>query len=288
MGSPVPPASSLAFPPPGIAPSSQRLALARARVTLCYLWCHRRAPRLAEPELFTEWVQHRKLYDRDPRLPPLADKLLVKDRVTRKLGQEWVTPTLWHGAALPPAPRWPAPFVVKSRHGSNQIAFVRSAAIDWADLRRRTDSWTAARYGWWLDEWIYGEIDRGLLVEPFIGENDVLPIDYKFHVFGGRVEFVQVHLERETAHRWVVFDRAWRPAGRYADSPPPPRSLPAMIAAAETLAEGIDYVRADFYEVAGAPRFGELTFYPGSGLMALDPPSLDATMGALWRSARER
>ena len=272
-------------------PRSRRPAssLARLRINLTYTWRHGRRPRLTAPELFTELVQHRKLHDRDPRLPRLADKLLVKAVVAEAIGAEWVTPTLWHGAALPARIAWPAPFVVKSRHGSNQNLFVRSAAIDWQHVRRRAQGWMAARYGWWLDEWLYGEIERGLLVEPFIGAQGVLPIDYKLHVFGGRVAFVQVHLQRETAHRWIVLDRDWRPTAARADPPPRPRSLPAMIAAAETLvetlADGIGYVRADFYEVDGAPRFGELTFYPGSGLDPFDPPALDATMGAMWRAA---
>ena len=259
--------------------------LARLRIHLTYAFRHRRIVRLAEPSLFTELIQYRKLHDRNPAFPRLADKLLAKDAVGALLGPEWVTPTLWHGTALPAAPIWPLPFVLKARHGCNQYAFVRSTDIDWQALRRRTRRWMSDRYGYWLDEWLYTQIERGLLIEPFIGADDVLPIDYKLLVFGGRVAFVQVHLGRETAHRWMLFDRDWRKLTPGPDAPPPPRTLAAMIEAAELLGRAFDFVRADFYEIAGRPRFGEMTFYPGSGLSPIDPPHLDAVMGDLWRDA---
>ena len=49
-----------------------------------------------------------------------------------------------------------------------------------------------------------------------------------------------------------------------------------------------DYDDEPTYEVAGQPLFGELTFYPGSGLLRVDPPALDRLMGDHWRRARER
>ena len=263
--------------------------LAPARVRLTYLWQHRRLPDLARPRLFTEWVQHRKLYDRDHRLPTLADKVAVKALVAERLGAEWIIPTLWHGRALPDAPPAPTPLVVKARHGCGQIAFVHDPA-DWRGLRARTRRWARARYGYWLDEWAYAAVPRGLLVEPYVGDGPTLPVDYKCFVFGGRVEFVQVHLARATAHRWIVMDRDWRRVSLATGDPdpPPPATLARIIIAAETLAHGHDFLRADFYEVAGQPLFGELTIYPGSGLLRVEPPALDRAMGDHWRRARDR
>ena len=127
-----------------------------------------------------------------------------------------------------------------------------------------------------------------MLVEPFVGSCGELPIDYKFFVFGGQVAYIQVHLERETAHRWIVLDREWRQLTVTKEAPPPPNSLPAMICAAEALGRNFDFVRVDFYEVAGQPKFGEMTFYPGSGVYPLNPANPDVEMGALWLSAATR
>lgn len=260
---------------------------ARVRVILIYAWQHGRWPRLRRPTRFTELVQARKLFERDARLPELTDKLAVKAHVARLLGGDWVVPTLWHGTQLPATPPGPLPLVVKARHGCGQIAFVRAAA-DWDAARPRAAGWLRQRYGRWLDEWAYADVPRGLLVEPMLGDGVVLPIDYKCFVFGGRVAFVQVHLGRGREHRWCVFDRDWRcvssPRG---DLPPPPVSLPAMIAGAERLGEGHEAVRVDLYEDAGRPLFGEMTFYPGSGVLPIDPPALDEVMGRAWLNARD-
>lgn len=256
----------------------------RLLVGLTYLWRHGRVPRLSSPRRFTEFVQHRKLYDHDPRYPTLIDKLTVKETVTAILGPEWVTPTLWSGSTLPPRSPWPAPFVVKSRHGCNQRVFVRTGEQDWAAIRKLANRWMRSTYGGWLFEWGYRDVPRGLLVEPFLGHAGQLPIDYKIYVFHGRAEFVQVHLEREHDHRWIVFDRDWRLVSRQTKDAvtPPPASLDRMLAGAEALGRAFDHARIDFYEIDGAPRFGEMTFYPGSGLDRFDPQSLDAIFGARW------
>ncbi len=254
------------------------------RIHLSYLWQHRRLLSLNAPTRLTELVQRRKLFDRDERLPQLIDKLGAKHFVAERLGPEWVTSTLWTGSLLPATPPWPRPFVVKSRHGCNQRRFVRSGEEDWAAIRKAAARWMRREYGFWLDEWGYRGIPRGLLVEPFIGEDLVLPLDYKVFVFHGHAAFIQVHLGREDNHRWLVFDRNWRRVSRRTEDPDPepPVSLARMIDGAEILGRGFDFVRVDFYEIAGQPRFGELTFYPGSGLESVDPPELDEAMGSLW------
>lgn len=257
------------------------------RIALSYWWRHGRWPALREPRLFTECVQWRKLNDRDARMPLLADKVAVKAVVADVLGPAWITPTLWHGTRLPAVPPCPLPLVVKARHGCGQVAFVRSATDDWQAVRRRARRWMRGGYGGWLDEWVYRAIPRGLLIEPFVGEAGALPVDYKFYVFAGEVAAVQVHLARERRHRWHLFDPAWRAisAGAGAVDVPPPRALHEMLAAARTLGRGFDFVRVDLYDLAAGPRFGELTFYPGSGYDPFEPRALDHRLGVAWRTA---
>ena len=58
--------------------------------------------------------------------------------------------------------------------------------------------------------------------------------------------------------------------------------LARILDSAEKVAAGFDFARIDFYEIAGEPKFGEVTFYPGSGLDPFEPRELDSTIGALW------
>lgn len=258
------------------------------RVHLIYLWQHRRILHLDQPRRFTEWVQHRKLYDHDPRLPGLIDKVAVKAVVAAVLGPDWVIPTLWLGHELPKRPPAPLPLVVKARHGCGHIAFARTPA-EWDAARSRAAGWNNRRHGRWLDEWAYAGVPPGLLIEPFIGCGETLPLDYKLFVFGGRAAFVQVHLDRATAHRWIVMDRDWVRASPPTRDPDPrrPAALDLLIAGAERLAHGHEFLRIDCYEIAGKPLFGEVTVYPGSGLLPVAPVSLDRYMGSLWRQAHD-
>ena len=271
-------------------PTELARAHERLRVRLCYLWRHRRWPDLDRPARFTELIQARKLDDRDPRMPLLADKLRVKDHVAALLGPDWVTPTLWSGAELPTHAPWPRPFVLKSRHGCRQVRVVRPGD-GWDAVRARAARWLKRPYGVWLDEWLYRHIPRGYLVEAFAGPGPALPIDYKLFAFGGRVEYVSVHLDRDLdgrGHRQVVLDRDWRRVSGPCDQPDPPRpaSLGRMVRGAEALAAPFDFVRVDLYDLPEGPRFGELTFYPGSGLDRFEPLALDRAMGAHWLCAR--
>jgi TupA-like ATPgrasp len=272
-------------------PTAQRGTVgAYARISLTYLWRHGRLPAFNSPLRFTELVQLSKLHDRNRLMPLFADKVAAKQLVAAELGAEWIIPTLWHGRRLPRAPQWPLPLVVKSRHGCNQRVFVRSGDADWDAIGNVADKWVRTTYGSWLDEWLYSQIEPGVLVEPFVGLDGQLPVDYKFYVFGGQLAYIQVHLDRERHHRWIVLDRDWRRASsQTADSAPPkPHSFTGMIAAAEVLGRSFDFVRVDFYDIAGTPLFGEMTFYPGSGLDRFDPVGLDLTMGALWHAARRK
>lgn len=269
----------------GIRSSSRRPSLtAWIRVHLAYAWRHRRLLRLATPTRFTELVQWRKLYDRETSFSPFIDKLAVKSFVARRLGNEWVTPTLWSGAELPDSPPCRPPFVVKSSHGCNQKRIVRTGLEDWAEIQRASRRWMSRDYGRWLDEHAYRNIPRNLMIEPFIGTDGALPVDYKLFVFHGVVAFIQVHLDREYNHRWLVFDTQWKRVSSPNNDPDPPKPamLTRMIEGAELLGAEFDFVRVDLYDCSGSPRFGEMTFYPGSGLDPVDPPALDFTMGALW------
>ncbi|QQN74181.1 hypothetical protein [Croceicoccus sp. YJ47] len=74
---------------------------ARMRVALCYAARMGRLCPVKNPRRFTEFVQHRKLYDRDPAMPRLLDKLYAKRLVAGRLGSDWVAPLAWEGPALP-------------------------------------------------------------------------------------------------------------------------------------------------------------------------------------------
>lgn len=268
----------------------------RASLLAQYYRYHRRWPNLKSPSTFSEKIQYRKLYDRDPRLASCSDKLLVKDFVARTIGHEFVTPTLWSGRELPKLEdrNWPLPFFVKSNHGSGGNIFVRSEGdLDWPSIERQTRRWAKQRYRPHLREDHYNKIDPCILVEPFIGTGAV-PTDYKFFIFNGRAAFSLIYTDRASDLRVQMLDRDWRPLEcRYYRDPPDslpqkPACYDEMLAAAERLGREFSFVRVDFYEIDGRPRFGELTFTPGSGFRPYEGEGYDLQFGRLWNIADMR
>ena len=250
---------------------------------MAYRWRHGRWPSLEQPVRFTEWVQWRKLNDRRLGLALLTDKAHAKSIAEIRLPADTIIPTLWLGLDLPEAAPWPMPFVVKANHGCNQFVIVRTDA-DYQRARNIAPSWLRKVYGTWLGEWHYGSARRLILVEPYIG-GEQLPLDYKVYVFGGRAQIVQVHTGRGRNHRWSQFDRNWRPlSDQPIDRAPPPR-LADLLLAAEVMAREWDFVRVDFYCTDSSLLFGEYCLFPGSGLDPFKPDTLDLMLGRRWSSA---
>ena len=258
----------------------------KVRVSLAYLWRHHRWPDVVRPALFTEWVQWRKLSDRDHVLAMLTDKLFAKEFAATRIGYEAIIPTLWQGTRLPTSPPWQLPVIVKANHGCGQFVVVRNES-DWKRALRKAPSWLTKPYGCWLDEWHYTQARRMLLVEPFIGPDDALPIDYKIYVFDGVARCIQVHLGRGSKHCWFQFDRDWRPLSMACngESVMRPNSLTAMLRAAEAIAASRHHLRVDFYEVENRPLFGEICLFPGSGLDRFHPAALDKVLGSYWTNS---
>lgn len=260
-----------------------------------YFSAHGRYPNIRKPKLFTEKIQHRKLYDKDQRFSLCADKVLVKDYVHGRLGADILIPTLYSGERLPPPAQrtWPLPFVIKTNHGSSFNIFVRQDSdLDWPAIEAKLAIYLAIDFGAYLKEWHYSKIVRQILIEPFLSEDGELPVDYKIFVFGGTPEYIQVDTDRESAHKRIFFDVGWKPQTfqfTYPLETKPidrPSSLDTMLSAAAVLGRDFDFVRVDFYEIGGRPYFGEMTFTPEAGFGKFDPPEIDTLFGEMWTASR--
>jgi hypothetical protein len=260
-----------------------------------YLRATGRVLDLRNPKSFTEKVQLAKLTWRSPRMVALADKVEAKTVVESLLGPEWVTPNLYVGATLPAVSErnWPAPYVIKCNNRSGGHHFVREGdpPPDWPTVDKFVADAMGRNYGVRLGEWVYSRIRPKVLVEPFIGRGAV-PTDYKLYTFGGKVAFTSINWNRFEAEGLMraTFDRDWNRLpfvmnayGDYEgdDVPKRPACYDEMIAGAEVLARGFPFARIDLYDIDGRPRFGEVTFYPQSGLFRM-PLEYDLAVGALW------
>jgi hypothetical protein len=268
----------------------------KTHVVLDHLRYHGRFPNLQQPRTFSEKIARRKLYDRDPRIPLLVDKIAAKEQMAARFGEEFIIPMLasFTSEAEVNFAELPYPCVIKPNHLSGFNVFLKEQPADpnLADMDkvRRSLGWLLRqRYENASEEWAYSRIAPRLLVEPWIDGGEHGLIDYKLHTFGGRVFAIQVDVDRYTHHGRCFFDMAWKkmplelvyPQAAY--EIPQPVTLERMIQVAEQIGEGFSYVRVDLYEIAGKVKFGEATFYPGAGLEVFNPREYDALFGAQWK-----
>lgn len=262
---------------------------AEAALQLQFLKVHGRIGNFRNPETFSEKVQWRKLSDRDPRFVEWSDKVRVKSIVADIIGSDWIIPTLWSGAVLPPMQErtWPLPFALKANHTSGRNYFVRGPEdLDWARLEALAQQWMRQDWKRHLHEDYYNHIQRSLLIEPLIRGYPLN--DYKFFCFSGRARYIQVDTDRFGDHKRCFYDTSWNKQTfglgfRFETADvEPPAHLHDMVRAAERLSEGFDFVRIDLYDRPEHPLFGEATFLPGSGFERFSDAEIDRELGDLW------
>jgi len=259
---------------------------------LKYRQVHGVWPSLRDPRRYSEKVNWRILRDRRDVLAWTCDKLAMKAEVARRRPDIRVPRTYWVGtdlaeltsAALPD--RW----VLKPNASSGRV-FLGSGPVDAATLthlRSLTADWLDARELLRLREWAYSRARPVLLVEEFIGRDEMPPPDYKVFVFDG-VPQVILFVRGRFAVKQRTFLRAdWThiPVTNIGppepDLPRPP-DLDRLLQAAADLGRGFDHIRVDLYDVDGEIWFGEYTPYSWSGFDRILPVEVDLAWGAHWR-----
>jgi hypothetical protein len=245
-----------------------------------------------QPRTFNEKVNWRILYDRRDRIVAACDKMRMKEmaRAAYPGAQLRIPETYWYGTDLRDAPDLVGlpPWVLKPNHSSGHALFGPDAQTDVGSLLAQTRDWWK-RTPLELGEWGYGEARPLLLLEERIPTpDDTPPPDYKFFVFDGGVELVQVNRGRFDNQTATFLDADWnRLPVRWRIRPvadePRPAELETMLEIASTLGSGWDFIRVDLYAVDGVVWFGEYTPYPGGGLLRYRPRHFDVEQGRHWQ-----
>lgn len=135
-----------------------------------------------------------------------------------------------------------------------------------------------------------GEKRGGVIVEfrdESLGFREPDLRDYKFFCFDGEVRCFKIDFGRQTDHHANYYDVKGNllPFGEKSFAPIEdehleiPASLPEMIRLAEQLSGSQPFLRVDFYDHHGKVLFGEITFYPASGMGMLTSDKWDRKLG---------
>ena len=249
-------------------------------------------PDLDNPQTFSEKQQWMKLNYHHPLLTTCADKYEVRAYLEAKGYAHLLNGVLGVYDAIDQLDiaQLPEQFVLKATHGSGwNLVCTDKSKINWWIWKKIMNVWLHNNIFWPGREWPYKNMKPRLIAEPFLKDVSGHLMDYKFFCFNGKAHFVQVNKGRGTAdHAQNFYDMDWNilPFGKnLAPRPevhiPAPFNLKEMAEIAVDLMGDLPFVRVDFYEVNKKIIFGEMTFYPKSGLPDFTPPEYDQILGDL-------
>lgn len=257
-----------------------------------YKACMGKELHLDSPQTFNEKLQWLKLHDRKPEYTMMVDKYAVRKYIADTIGEEYLIPLLgvWDNPDDIDFDALPNQFVLKCNHNSGLGMCIckDKSQLDIEKVKAGLRKGLGQDYYLTCREWPYKDVPRKIVCEKYMTDsrtNDLY--DYKFFCFGGEVKCFKVDYDRFIEHHANYFDKNGNilPFGE-ADLPPiydknikMTKSLEKMCELAEKLTAGKPFLRADFYDVEGKIYFGELTFYPASGMGKFTDDSWNECLG---------
>ena len=278
---------------------------------LLYLRTCGRWGNFTHPKLWSEKMAWRALDDDRTILKMGADKLASKEYMRRVIAAQGtegtcsIPETYWVGRSVRELRehehQLPARWVLKPNHSSGRVVLVDTARepVDWERLERVASRWLAP------DEEVtvmahqaYGGARPLLFAEQRIGSLQTSPHDVRVVGFTPRTGVATIWEIQESTGSHTPAIMNYRFTGTFTrkeryhsrDGAPNDATLiessseqarRALLDIGRSAAAPFDHVRVDFYIEAGSLWFGELTVYPGAGLLTFNI-GVDRERGALW------
>ena len=247
---------------------------------------------LDNPQTFNEKMQWLKLYDHNPLYTKMVDKYEAKKYVADIIGEEYIIPTLgvWTHFDEIDFDKLPDKFVLKCTHDSGSIAICKDKEnFDKKTAKKNLKK--GLRYNYYYAggfEWPYKNVKPRIIAEQYMVDDSQKELtDFKLMCFNGKVQCTFTCTGRNTDRGLHVtfYDKNWEkmsfarhyPIERLAMKKP--ANYEKMIRLAEKLAKSLKFARIDFYEINGKIYFGEITFFPGSGMEEFSPIDWDYQLG---------
>lgn len=247
---------------------------------------------LTFPVTFNEKLQWLKFHDCRPEYSMMVDKYAVKDHVASKIGSKYVIPTLalYNSVSDVDFETLPDQFVLKCTHDSGGVIICKDKVrLDQnSAIMKLQNAWGKNYYRYSM-EYPYKDVPPRIIAEQFLSDDRADLCDYKVHCFNGEPKLILVCKDRYAASGLTedFFTEEWehlgvrRPAHPNSKQPiEKPEELAELLELSRRLAEGIPFVRVDFYISQHKIYFGELTFFPASGMTPFVPESFDQLFGS--------
>jgi hypothetical protein len=231
-------------------------------LTKRYISSFGKKPNIASPQSFNEKLLWMKLYWRSDLARRCSDKVLVKEYIKECGLEEIVIPTLAvfnnpkqvHDIQLPDT------WVMKTNSDSGGI-FIKTRSTSKRDFDKgikRVEGSLNKNYSNILKEWPYDKIDKKILIEKYIGEEQKELNDYKFFCFNGIPKYLFVASGRSKGNiTFDFFDMQWNwinvknahKNSKIIHTKPP--QFEKMIEICKIISKPFSQVRVDLYNVDG-------------------------------------
>ncbi|PXY02988.1 hypothetical protein DF185_02530 [Marinifilum breve] len=255
---------------------------------------------IKNPKTFSEKLQWLKLNDRKSWYTNCADKMLVREYVSEKLGTDKYLIPLYFSTEnykeitkenIPSVP-----CVIKCSHDNNSYKIIQDKENEnWNELRQYYKGrLNSVNIFWSNREWPYKSIKkRWFMVEAFLqskGEDYKLQ-EYKFHCFNGELKIIDVYqIGTEGFKRARILNDRFEPYSEEHSMGypnvikelilPDEEVREEMLDMVKTLAKDFEYqIRIDVYHVDGKLYIGELTFFDGAGFDFITPKEFNRELG---------
>lgn len=262
-------------------------------LTLLYIASFRKFPNWKNPQTFNEKLQWLKLYNRNPLYSTLVDKYEVKRYVAKKIGEEYIIPTLgvWDSFEDIDFNSLPNQFVLKCTHDSGGLVIVKDKSnLDVNAAKEKIEKSLKRNFFWQGREWPYKNVKPRIIAEKYMSDiDDTQLTDYKVHNFNGIPKVILVCRDRYSESgltedfynvKWEHLDITRPGHAQSLTITECPKELDEILRLSKLLAKDIPFVRSDFYIINGKEYFGELTFFPASGMKPFEPKEWDYKLGS--------
>ena len=233
-------------------------------------------PNLINCRDFNDKIQWLKLFDQSPEIIRCCDKILVRDYVRERVGEEYLVKLYQvhdHFSQID-FDALPQSFVIKTNHDCGSVILVRDKSkFDYQSAEVKMEAALKRPFGYENGEWAYAYVKPKVFVEEFIDrESATPPPDYKFYCIDGVVRFVHYIYDRGFYTKQQTLDpegndlaTALSPKFKLSTGFRKPSVWTSMISVAERLGSGFKCVRVDLFCSGDRIYAGEMTFWPKAG-----------------------
>lgn len=152
------------------------------------------------------------MLERDPRIRVLADRWAVREYVRALAEKRYLSEVYAVISSISDLQLQILPdrFVAKATHQSGNIYFVSDKSTHDRDLVRILGGWLSSSQGSKTGEYWYAEMPQRIIFEEWLIQVGLeVPLEYKFFVFHGRVEAVEVDFGPFTRRTKNIYSREW-------------------------------------------------------------------------------